>query len=73
MVHAYAVDHLGFQSSHFDIRKDNDRVSKFHERFGSAIATTTELGDFYSLSHQAIEGSGIRYSKFPPNGVQIKK
>ena len=72
MVYAYAVDHLGFQSAHFDVRKGNERVSKFHERFGAAIATTTELDNFYSLSHQAIRESRIRYSKFLPDGVQVE-
>ena len=72
MVYAYAVDHLGFEAAHFDVRKANDRVCKFHDRFGAAITTTTELDNFYSLSHQSIKESRIRYSKFLPDGVQIE-
>lgn len=35
MVYAYAVNHLGFKGSHFDVRKGNERVWQFHERFGA--------------------------------------
>ena len=41
MVYAYAVDHLCFQSDHFDERKGNDIVSKSHKQFGAPTATTT--------------------------------
>lgn len=34
MVYAYAIDHLGFKAAHFDVRKGNERVWRFHERFG---------------------------------------
>src|SRR5690606_12411597 len=35
MVYAYAIDHLGFTAAHFDVRKGNERVWQFHERFGA--------------------------------------
>lgn len=35
MVYAYAIDHLGFAAAHFDVRKGNERVWRFHERFGA--------------------------------------
>ena len=72
MVYTYAADHLGFEAAHFDVRKANDRVCKFHERFGATITTTTELDNFYSLSREAIKDSRIRCSKFLPDGVRIE-
>ncbi len=71
MVYAYAVDYLGFEAAHFDVRIANDRVCKFHERFGACVTAMTELDCFYSLSLQAIKESRIRYAKFLPDGVQV--
>jgi hypothetical protein len=72
IVYAYAVDHLGFEATHFAVRKAIEPVCKFHERFGATITMTTDVDNFYSLSHQVIEESRIRLSKLLPEGVQIE-
>lgn len=41
-VYAYAVDHLGFTAAHFDVRRGNERVWKFHERFGAVRVDENE-------------------------------
>jgi RimJ/RimL family protein N-acetyltransferase len=69
MVYAYAVNCLGFKGSHFDVRKGNERVWQFHERFGAQRVSETELDYFYYLSLEAILDSLLRYSKFLPHGV----
>jgi RimJ/RimL family protein N-acetyltransferase len=69
MVYAYAVNHLGFKGSHFDVRKGNERVWQFHERFGAQRIRETDLDYFYCLSEEAIRDSLLRYSKFLPHGV----
>lgn len=73
IVYAYAIDHLGFRSAHFDVRKNNDRVCKFHERFRAHITATTELDYFYSLDLQSIKEARIRYARFLPDGVIVQK
>lgn len=73
MVYSYAVDDLGFQAAHFDVRKGNDRVWKFHERFGAQRISETGLDYFYTLDHQSIQESRITYSKFLPSDVTVAR
>lgn len=35
MVYAYAIDYMQFDSAHFDVRRGNESVWRFHERFGA--------------------------------------
>ena len=73
MVYAYAVDHLGFKACHFDVRKGNDRVIKFHERFGAKIVEETELDYLFQLSLSAIEESRAQYVEFLRGGVSVEE
>lgn len=69
MVYAYAVDCLGFRSAHFDVRKGNQSVWQFHERFGAL--RTHEVADEYKykISLSAIQKSRDRYARYLPNGI----
>lgn len=64
MVYAYAVDHLAFKGAHFDVRKGNERVWQFHERFRAQRITETELDFLYQISCAAIATSRQPYRKF---------
>lgn len=64
MVYAYAVDHLGFKSAHFDVRKGNEKVWQFHERFGAVRTAETELDYLYRIEAPAIAASRTRYRRF---------
>ena len=48
MVHACAIDNLGFKDAHFDVRKGNERIWQFHERFGARRNAETVLDYFLS-------------------------
>lgn len=72
MVYAYAVDHLGFTEAHFDVRRGNDRVWKFHERFGARRVKETELDYFYQLDGKAIADSRRRYTRFLEGSVHVE-
>lgn len=63
---------LGFERSHFDVRKGNTSVWKFHERFGAERIKETNIDYIYSISKDAIQKSINRYEKYLPNGVEIK-
>lgn len=54
MVYAYALNHLGFPCAHFDVRKGNERVWQFHERFGAQRVAETELDYIYKLDSESI-------------------
>lgn len=71
MVYAYAVNYLGFKAAHFDVRKGNDRVLKFHERFQARRVAENELDYFYTIDGAAIQNSLETLSSFLPNGVRV--
>ncbi|MRH78503.1 GNAT family N-acetyltransferase [Spiribacter sp. C176] len=71
MVYAYGTDHLGFTAAHFDVRKANQSVWQFHERFGAQRIAETDLDYFYTLAFEAIQSSRKRYRKFLPDDVSV--
>ena len=71
MVYAYAVDHLGFTSAHFDARKGNERVWHFHERFGAVRTAESDLDYFCKLDREAIASSRERYRRFLEGSVTV--
>ena len=71
MVYAYAVDHLGFSASHFDVRKGNEKVLKFHDRFGASRVSETELDYLYAIDLAAIQNARASLAEFLPNGVAV--
>jgi len=71
MVYAYAIDFLGFTAAHFDVRKTNERVWHFHERFGAVRVGETELDYLYRLNLTSIQVARKRYSKFLPDGIKV--
>lgn len=72
MVYHFALDHLGFTSAHFDVRKANERVWRFHERFGAQRVSETEQDLFYRLDQPSIRASLHRYRRYLDGGVNVK-
>jgi len=71
MVYSYAVDHLGFKAAHFDVRKGNERVCQFHERFGAQRVAETELDYLYTLNLDAIKAARTKYQRFLSRNVEV--
>jgi RimJ/RimL family protein N-acetyltransferase len=71
MVYAYAVDHLGFERSHFTVEKGNKSVWGFHERFGAVRINEDEHQYFYEISADSIEQSRAKYSRYLAQGVEV--
>jgi acetyltransferase-like isoleucine patch superfamily enzyme/RimJ/RimL family protein N-acetyltransferase len=72
MVYAYAIDHLGFKQSHFDVRKGNESVWHFHERFGAARIGETEEDFLYRIGQKEIEAAMLRYKKYLPQSILVE-
>ena len=70
IVYHYAF-RLGFDSSHFDVRRDNASVWRFHQRFGAVRIRETKDDYFYSIDHASIQHSLQRYSRFLPDGIDF--
>jgi len=72
MIYAYAIDYLGFNACHFDVRKGNAGVIKFHERFGAQIVEETDLDFLFKLRLEAINESRRRYHEFLSGSVIVE-
>lgn len=70
LLYTYALD-LGFKGAHFDVRKGNLSVIKFHERFGAERTGETEDDILYSISKDKILISLDKFKKFLPEKVCI--
>ena len=71
MVYAYAINYLKFQSAHFDVRKGNESVWRFHERFGAQRVASNEDDYLYKLDGTAIAETRKKYAKFLPENLLI--
>lgn len=72
IVYAYAVDHLGFKSAHFDVRKGNESVWRFHERFGAKRVAETDQDYLYTIGQGEIDAARQRYRKFLPEAIVVE-
>ena len=71
MVYRYALG-LGFTRAHFEVRKDNASVWRFHERFGAVRTGETEHEFLYAISGEAIAASLEKYARFLPEGIRVE-
>lgn len=70
LVYMYALE-LGFKRAHFDVRKGNLSVIKFHERFGAERTGETEEDLHYAISKEQILSTLEKYKKYLPEKVEI--
>jgi RimJ/RimL family protein N-acetyltransferase len=73
MVYAYALDHLGFRRAHFQVRRANERVWSFHERFGARRVAETDIELHYEIAGDAIRASMQRYRRYLPDGIEVQR
>ena len=71
MVYAYALDCLGYEQAHFDVRAANEKVWKFHERFGAKRVEESKIIYVYEITNNAIRVSLSRYKKYLPHGASL--
>lgn len=64
IVYSYALNFLGFYTSHFDVRKDNLKVCRFHEKFGAHKIGEDEINFFYKINTDSIERSLKKFEKY---------
>lgn len=72
MVYAFGVDILGFNCAHFDVRKENQHVWRFHERFGATRVGESPLDYYYRIEHAAIAASRQRYQRYLPEPIIVE-
>ena len=55
---------LGFERSHFDVRKENKKVVNFHNRFGASIVKEDGLNYYFTFSKSGYFETRRKYKKF---------
>lgn len=50
MVYNFGFYELGFKNCHFDVRKGNDKVKKFHKLFGAKETSADEENTYWTYS-----------------------
>ncbi len=63
-VYEFAFYQLGFQRSHFDVRKENLKVVKFHKRFGAKEISSDTDTFYFDILKDDYETTKRRYHKF---------
>lgn len=71
MVYSYAIDCLGFSEAHFDVRKGNENVWRFHERFGAIRTGEAELNYLYEIDAKKILTGRNKYRKYLPLPINV--
>jgi len=55
---------LKFEKSHFDVRKGNDKVVAFHQRFGAKILDENKLDYFFEFKKSDYEITKEKYKRY---------
>lgn len=71
MVYSYGLK-LGFTASHFEVRKGNEKVWRYHERCGATRTHEDELNYYYTIQQPRIEELLARYRDRLPEGISIQ-
>ena len=63
-IYEFGFYDLKFQKSHFDVRKGNDKVIAFHQRFGAKIVDEDELDYFFNFEKSDYEITKEKYKRY---------
>lgn len=70
MIYSYGLS-LGFDASHFDVRRENIKVWQYHERLGAKRVGETNVDFFYTIDRERINAIIERYRSRMPDGVKV--
>ncbi|CAH0534710.1 hypothetical protein VST7929_02660 [Vibrio stylophorae] len=63
LVYQFGFDCLGFVESHFDVRKDNEKVIRFHEKFGAKKIAEDSENYYFSISKEQLSIVRKKYNR----------
>ena len=63
-IYEFGFYDLKFKKSHFDVRKGNDKVVAFHQRFGAKIVDEHELDYFFNFEKSDYEIIKEKYKRY---------
>lgn len=62
LVYQFGFDELGFNQSHFDVRKGNEKVISFHKKMGAEKTGEDNLNEYFKITKAAVLESKQRLS-----------
>jgi RimJ/RimL family protein N-acetyltransferase len=63
-IYEFGFYELGFEKSHFDVRKGNEKVIAFHQRFGAKIVDEDELDYFFNFAKIDYKITKQKYKRY---------
>lgn len=63
-IYDFSFNNLGFSRSYFEVRKGNDSVKRFHERFGAVIVGEDEIQYFFNYDYEKYKIVRNRYLRY---------
>ncbi|HEC1808978.1 TPA: GNAT family N-acetyltransferase [Campylobacter lari] len=63
-VYDFAFYELNFKESHFDVRKENEHVVRFHKNFGARIIDEDKYNFYFNMTLENYEKIKQKYKKF---------
>ncbi len=63
-IYEFAFYTLGFNNSHFDVRKGNTKVINFHKRFGAKIVNEDEMNYYFEYKKEKYEEIKQKYKRY---------
>jgi len=66
LIYDFAFFSLHYSKSHFDVRKKNERVVNFHNRFGARIVDEDELNYYFEYDRDTYTSIRQKYHRYLP-------
>jgi RimJ/RimL family protein N-acetyltransferase/putative flippase GtrA len=63
---------LGFRRAHFNVRKGNESVWRFHKSFGAQPAGETDEDFLFTLSAEAMSAALGKYARYLTDGIAVR-
>lgn len=55
LVYQFGFNELGFEKSHFDVRKGNEKVISFHKKMGAQKTGEDDLNEYFNITKETVQ------------------
>ena len=64
LIYEFGFEELKYKKAHFDVRKGNDRVIAFHQRFGATVVEEDEINLYFNYSLESYLKIKQKYKRY---------
>jgi len=64
MVYEFGFNVLGFNNCHFDVRKLNQKVVRYHISYGAKLITETDIDYFFTFSKEDYANMKVKFMQY---------